>query len=926
MGDRIGQQLGNYRLLRLLGQGSFADVYLGEHIHLHTQAAIKVLQVRLVENSIDNFLNEARTIAHLVHPYIIRVLDFGVQETIPFLVMDYAPKGTFRQRFLQGRPLPPAPLASYMRQAAAALQYAHERKLIHRDVKPENMLLGPNDEVLLSDFGFALTAQSFSSSSVTETAGTAIYMAPEQLQGKPRAASDQYSLGIIAYEWLTGERPFDGSFFEIASQQMLTPPPAMRDKVPTIPREIEQVVMTALAKDPQKRYLNVRDFALALSEACLSAKQFGFDLPTTTLIPEDGQPSAHFSQQQATNSSSQKSPATERTGPLSQSGNQSRNEKAITQQGSFKVGTPSAEKSMSFTPPEDWSKIAPPTPSEKLRVQKAFQQVGKRTNDEEKPTNIDQPVSQPFPSLSLKAHDVLSGIQIIKPDEDIVTKSEPEPSPRNLEAAQNLHPSLSGIAIIQPDQLTSATTDNTSLNTRKESADQSLPTSKETSDQSKIRSQTAPVIPKTPKPLPTEKTPPIATFSSEFPVPNMPPVMDERTQTPPVPQSFQNMPPVMDERAQTPSVPQSFQMGSPASMPASPQADPLDKALQQPPLIWQPANQPKAEPLVTPRAQRLVQTVAPIRTPPTDNTNNRKALLRPAPTGAAPIPSRRSSSRFMRLDLLILLIIIIGGGSLLFYWAFSRTGSDNANQAQHTIQATSTALQQQNASATAAARANSVNATATATTRINQDPYAPNTGTLVLNSDMTANPDKLWSETNDPGGTGCQFAQDGYHALAPAQLTNICVANTTNYTNFTYEAQMTFVKIGTSYSSGGLIFHRTSSQYYRFEIFESGKYQLALCSTISDICSPAVDGAQKASLPIDNFNPNLNQPNTIAVVDIDKTITIYVNGKAVFEPFTDKAQNLTSGSIGVFSRGGQAKQAGEEADIVFTKVRVWKQG
>jgi len=283
MDDRIGQQLGNYRLLRLLGQGGFADVYLSEHIHLHTQAAIKVLQLRLIENNVQNFLNEARTIAHLVHPYIIRVLDFGVQDNIPFLVMDYASKGTFRQRFLNshGQRLPATPLFPYIKQAAAALQYAHDKKLIHRDVKPENMLLGPNDEVLLSDFGFALIQNSTSRSSM-ETAGTAAYMAPEQLQGKPCPASDQYALGIVAYEWLTGSCPFQGTFFEIASQHMLTEPLPLREKVPSLSPKIENVVMTALAKGPDQRFPTVRDFAIALERACLTAKSIRLDEP---LVP-----------------------------------------------------------------------------------------------------------------------------------------------------------------------------------------------------------------------------------------------------------------------------------------------------------------------------------------------------------------------------------------------------------------------------------------------------------------------------------------------------------------------------------------------------------------------------------------------------------------------------------------------------------------
>ncbi|BCL82022.1 serine/threonine protein kinase [Ktedonobacteria bacterium brp13] len=285
MGDRVGQQLGNYQLLRLIGQGGFADVYLGEHVHLRTQAAIKVLQVRLVDTTIQNFLNEARTIAHLIHPYIIRVLDFGVQDNVPFLVMDYAPRGTFRQRFLQGKPLPSGPLVPYMKQTAAALQYGHDRKLIHRDVKPENMLLGPGDQILLADFGLALIAYNSVSRSPTETAGTAAYMAPEQLQGQPRAASDQYSLGVIAYEWLTGAVPFEGSFFEIASQQVLQPIPRMRDKNPAIPTDVEQVIMKALEKDPQRRFPNAKDFALALEEACLISRQYSFEQdPTASTI------------------------------------------------------------------------------------------------------------------------------------------------------------------------------------------------------------------------------------------------------------------------------------------------------------------------------------------------------------------------------------------------------------------------------------------------------------------------------------------------------------------------------------------------------------------------------------------------------------------------------------------------------------------
>src|SRR6266704_161574 len=281
MADLVGQQLGRYHLVRVIGQGGFADVYLGEHIHLNTHAAIKVLQMRLVGSSMEQFRNEARTIASLVHPNIIRVLDFGVENGIPFLIMDYAANGTLRQRHPKGVVLPPAVFIPYVKQAASALQYAHDRKFIHRDVKPENMLLGSSSEVLLSDFGLVLIAQSTGSRSIQEMSGTIAYMAPEQLQGKPHPASDQYSLGIIVYEWLTGDRPFNGAFVEIASQQMLTPPAPLHEKIPGISPAIEDVVLTALAKKPQQRFASIQAFATALEQAALST-QPAFAIPPYT--------------------------------------------------------------------------------------------------------------------------------------------------------------------------------------------------------------------------------------------------------------------------------------------------------------------------------------------------------------------------------------------------------------------------------------------------------------------------------------------------------------------------------------------------------------------------------------------------------------------------------------------------------------------
>src|SRR6266496_4036375 len=272
MADRVGQQLGNYQLIRLLGEGGFAEVYLGEHVHLGTQAAIKVLHTQLTSDDVEKFRTEARTIAHLSHPHIVRVLEFGIEGKTPFLVMDYAPHGTLCQRHPRGVLLPLATIVPYVKQVADALQYAHDEKLIHRDVKPENMLLGRHQEVVLSDFGIALVAQSSHYQNAQEMAGTMAYMAPEQIQGKPRPASDQYSLGIVVYEWISGDRPFHGSFTEVCTQHLFAPLPSLKEKVPEILPQVAHVIAIALAKDPKQRFASVQAFARALEQASQSAE------------------------------------------------------------------------------------------------------------------------------------------------------------------------------------------------------------------------------------------------------------------------------------------------------------------------------------------------------------------------------------------------------------------------------------------------------------------------------------------------------------------------------------------------------------------------------------------------------------------------------------------------------------------------------
>jgi len=266
--ERIGQLFGNYEILSLLGVGGFAEVYLAENRFLGTFAAIKVMKDQMDAQDLGSFLREARTIATLKHPNILRVLDFGIDPT-PYIVLEYAAGGTLRECHPAGTTVPLPTIASYVKQIAAALQYAHDQKQVHRDVKPENMLVQDDGTVVLSDFGIAVMIQNRTiSRSAQDVVGTITYMAPEQINGKARPASDQYSLAVVVYEWLCGARLFAGAtFIEIAVKHCTEPPPSLRSRVPTIPEAVEQVVLKALAKEPQQRFESIRAFANALELA-----------------------------------------------------------------------------------------------------------------------------------------------------------------------------------------------------------------------------------------------------------------------------------------------------------------------------------------------------------------------------------------------------------------------------------------------------------------------------------------------------------------------------------------------------------------------------------------------------------------------------------------------------------------------------------
>ncbi|MBX5458536.1 MAG: serine/threonine protein kinase [Thermogemmatispora sp.] len=265
------RELGHYRLARLLGRGGFAEVYLGEHRYLGTEVAIKLLQAHLEPEVLQRFCAEARIAARLHHPHIVRIFDFVLLEErgTAFLVMEYAPGGTLRQRHPRGSRLHPATILLYLQQIGAALDYAHHQQCIHCDIKPENMLIGRDGSLLLSDFGIAsLSGQNQRDWQQAEAiAGTLAYMAPEQLAGQPQFASDQYALGVVVYEWLCGECPFRGSPAEVLAQHVHAPPPPLRQRVPTLPPGLAAVVERALAKRPEARFATVLEFVRAYEQA-----------------------------------------------------------------------------------------------------------------------------------------------------------------------------------------------------------------------------------------------------------------------------------------------------------------------------------------------------------------------------------------------------------------------------------------------------------------------------------------------------------------------------------------------------------------------------------------------------------------------------------------------------------------------------------
>src|SRR5918992_4223235 len=248
-----------YRLVKPLGSGGMADVYLAHDNILDRDVALKVMSTRYAsdEEFVERFIREAQSAAALSHPNIVSIFDRGASEDgTYYIAMEYLPGGTLKDHILKRGALPPQVAAEVALQTAEALRAAHNRGIIHRDIKPRNILITDSGDVKVTDFGIVRAADATTTSHLGDILGTAKYTSPEQARGeRVGAASDLYSLGVVLYEMLTGRVPFEVETpADVSAKHAAGPPPHPREVNSEVPEGMDALVMRLLARDPEDRY------------------------------------------------------------------------------------------------------------------------------------------------------------------------------------------------------------------------------------------------------------------------------------------------------------------------------------------------------------------------------------------------------------------------------------------------------------------------------------------------------------------------------------------------------------------------------------------------------------------------------------------------------------------------------------------------
>ncbi len=271
MTNLIGQQIGQYQITALVGEGGMATVYRARQASVNRDVAIKVIKVNLAQSAdfAKRFEREAQTVANLSHPHILKVFDYGQQQGLLYLVMELLSGGSLAAALKRGA-LPPDRVLRILEQISGALDYAHGQNIIHRDLKPQNVLLDAMHNVFLTDFGIAKIVTDVTSVTMTgQMMGTPAYMAPEQWRGEtPAPTLDIYALGIMLHEMLTGDLPFKADTpFAMMYAHSSTPPPSLSTARPDLSPAIDAVLQRALAKEPANRFQSAGDLALAFRDA-----------------------------------------------------------------------------------------------------------------------------------------------------------------------------------------------------------------------------------------------------------------------------------------------------------------------------------------------------------------------------------------------------------------------------------------------------------------------------------------------------------------------------------------------------------------------------------------------------------------------------------------------------------------------------------